>query len=316
MRRALDALKGVDDLNAQVWVELIVAFYKAGVGDWEEALGFQERVVEISEQLGDQRRREDGMGNQFALNYFQGNFDTSLQYSEELVRISRTRGADLSLAYGLQGKAYVLLHQGQFDEAMASLEELRTLMTEDSKIKEEALLMEMYGLFSVTHLRRSETQSALEMAEKSLELTTKGTPSNYSSYTAYFGPAYVYLTLWEEDYQLQDIEKLAHKANKSMKKYAGIFPIGEPRALLYEGWYDWLSGKHDRAVTKWDKSLASAIKLEMVYDQGLAYLEIGRHLPESNPDRYVYLTKASEIFKDIGAAYDLLRSESAMSKSQ
>ena len=316
MRRALDALKGVDDLNAQVWVELIVAFYKAGVGDWEEALGFQERVVEISEQLGDQRRREDGMGNQFALNYFQGNFDTSLHYSEELIRISRNRGADASLAYGLQGRAYVLLHKGQFDEAMANLEELGTLMLEDSKIKEEGLLIEMYGLFSVTYMRRSDTQLALEMAEKSLELTAKGTPSNYSSFTAFAGPATVYLTLWEEGYQLGEIEKLALKANKSLNKYAGIFPIGKPRALLYEGLYDWLSGKHDRAVTKWDKSLASAIELEMIYDQGLAYLEIGRHLPPDNPDRQVYLTKASGIFTDIGAAYDLLRCEAAISKSR
>ena len=315
MRRALEALEGVDDLNAHVWVALTVAFYKAGAGEWEEAAQFQERLVEISEQLGDQRRREDGIGAQFTLNYFKGNFDTSSQYSDELVRISRVRGADLSLAYGLQGQAYVLLHQGQFDIAMAKLEELRTMMLEDSKIKEEGLLIEMYGLLSIAYLRRSETQYALEMAEKALNLTAKGAPSNFSSFTAYFGPANVYLTLWEEDYQLQDIDKLALKANKCLKKYAGIFLIGEPRYLLYEGWYNWLSGKHDKAVIKWDKSLASAIKLDMVYDQGLAYLEIGRHLPHGNPDRHVYLTKASGIFTDIGAAYDLQRCESAITKS-
>jgi tetratricopeptide (TPR) repeat protein len=315
MRRAQDALKGVDDLNAHVWVALTVAFYKTGVGDWEAATNYQNRVVEISEQLGDQRRREDGLSNLFVISYLQGKFETSLNYSEEVVRISRSRGADLSLGYGLQGQAYVGLHQGKFNEAKTYLGELRDLMTGDSKIKEEGLLIEMYGLLSVLYLRRSEPELALETAESTLEHTGKGAPSNYSSFTAYAGPANVYLTLWEDGHPRQDIDRLALKANKSLKKYAGIFPIGEPRYLLYEGWYDWLSGKHDKAVAKWDKSLASAIKLEMVYDQGLAYLEIGRHLPNDNPDRQVFLAKASDIFTDIGAAYDLQRCQEVITNS-
>jgi predicted ATPase/class 3 adenylate cyclase len=315
LHRALDTVEKVDDLIAHVWVNIVVAFYDAGIGNWGDAAQLLEEAVEISERLGDQRRREDGIGVLCALNYFQGNFETSARLSENLIQISRRRNAEQSLAFGLQGIACAMLHQGRFAETEISLKEFQSLLTEDSKISDEALTIEMYGLFSMLYLRVSDPEQALEMAEQSTRLCEKTMPSNFSYISGYVGPVSVYLSLWETGHMLPNIEKKAWKACKLLKKYANVFPIGQPRAWLYQGWYDWLSGKHTKAQKAWNKSLIYAEKLGMCYEQGLAYLEIGRHLPMGEPDRQEDLRKAVEIFSQQRADYDLKRSQQALSEA-
>jgi len=123
------------------------------------------------------------------------------------------------------------------------------------------------------------------------------------------------LSLWEAGHTLPAIDKLAWNACKNLRKYVRVFPIGEPRALLYEGLHQWLSGKQDKALQTWEKSLAVAEKLNMRYDIGLAHLEIGRHLPLEESNRRKHLDAATDLFTDIGAGYDLTRAEAALSET-
>jgi hypothetical protein len=147
------------------------------------------------------------------------------------------------------------------------------------------------------------------MAEKTIMLSSNTAPTNYSAFSGYAGPACVYLSLWESGNQLHDIRKLTWNACKLLRKYARVFPIGEPRAWLYEGWHHWLSGKHSKAQKAWKNSLASAKNLGMRYDEGLAYLEIGRHLPPGDTTRQDYITRGVNIFTQIGAMHDLERAK-------
>ena len=315
LHRALDIVDRVDDLNARTWVDIVVAYYYAGVGNWSEATRLLEDALAISERLGDQRRREDILGNLSAVNFFQGNFDSSSCFADDLIRIARRRNAEHSHAFGLQGKAFALLHMGQFEAAMSGLQELQSLMTDDSKITDEALMLEMYGLLSAAYLRQGKYQQALDKAEQALALSANATPSNYSSYTGYTGPAYVYLSMLEDGQALKNGDKGAAKALKTLRKFARVFPIGEPRRWLYEGWNRWLSGKHSSAQKAWDRSLASAVELDMRYDQGLAHFEIGRHLPGGDQARQENLKQAADIFKQTGAGYDLDRTQKLLSGS-
>ena len=91
--------------------------------------------------------------------------------------------------------------------------------------------------------------------------------------------------------------------------------MGQPRAWLWQGLYDWLSGRPATAYRAWGKSLAMAERLAMPYEQGLARYEIGRHLPLDDPARRVHLTRAAEIFRQINTTYDLTRTEPALTMS-
>ena len=316
LHRALDTVEAVQDLNASVWVNIVAAFYYGGVGNWSEATRLVEDVVENSYRMGDQRRREDGLGVLCALDYFQGDFISSLSYAEDLIRISRRRNAEHSLAFGLSGKAYATFYLGQFDDTRVCLDELNSLLTEESQITNEALTMEIYGLASMTRLRQSDPQGALEMAGRCTQLTAKSTPSNFSSFSGFAGPACTYISLWKQGYDHPELEGLAWNAIKILKQFARIFPIGQPRRYLYEGEYLWLTGKQTKAQKTWTKSLQHAHELEMRFDQGLAHLQIGLHLPEDDPDRRVHLTQAEDIFSDLKAAFDLARTRAALSASR
>ena len=59
------------------------------------------------------------------------------------------------------------------------------------------------------------------------------------------------------------------------------------------------------AQRAWRKSLALARQMAMPYEEGRAQYEIGRHA--QGEERRLSLTRAAEIFKPLGAAYDLER---------
>lgn len=53
------------------------------------------------------------------------------------------------------------------------------------------------------------------------------------------------------------------------------------------------------------RRLAAAEHVAMRYETGRAHYEIGRHLPAGDPNRKLHLTRACEIFSELGAGYDL-----------
>jgi len=129
----------------------------------------------------------------------------------------------------------------------------------------------------------------------------------------------VYLALWEASHSHSPTERAAlaqaaRQACKALHGYARVFPIGQPRAWLWQGLYDWLAGQPRKAHKAWRKSLAAAERLEMPYDQGLAHYEIGRHA--TGLERQEHLARACAIFARLGAAYDLARAEAAAKQGE
>ncbi len=131
--------------------------------------------------------------------------------------------------------------------------------------------------------------------------------------------AEVYLALWEASHGQPPAERtvLAQRARhacQDLHRYAHVFPIGQPRAWLWQGLYEWLAGKPGKARKAWQQSLAAAERLAMPYEQGLAHYEIGRHA--RIPERQHHLACASAIFAQSGAADELARAETAATHAQ
>ena len=140
------------------------------------------------------------------------------------------------------------------------------------------------------------------------ELQPRG-PYTFYGYT---GIAETYLTLWENAPadEATTLAKGASQANKGLKRFARVYTIGRPRAYLYQGWYEWLSGNRARAHKTWQQSVAAAERLAMPYEEGLAHYEIGRH--REGAARQHHLARACEIFARLGASYDLSRAQAAL----
>ncbi len=303
LQRSLDIAEASDDLSTYVFVAMAAGFYHAGVGEWAQALVFFDQILNISQRLGERRRWVDAMSNLAPIHYYRGEFTSGAGLAAALYAV----GHDLQTrTQGLQWQAKCLFRLGNFDEVAGCLRELGDSLGEDSEIVDEAMKIGVRGLRAATHLRQGAPERALEAAGQTMDLASNAMPSSYGVLSGYANPAEVYLGLWEAGHPEPGLDKLARKACKLARSFARVFPIGRPRALLWDGLYAWLAGKPARAQKAWQESLAAARDLEM------AYYEIGRHAGVGDPARDEHLARARDIFDRLGAAYDLARVEEAL----
>jgi hypothetical protein len=112
--------------------------------------------------------------------------------------------------------------------------------------------------------------------------------------------------------EVQDLSSKARQACQFLHKYARGFPIGRPRVWLWQGLHDWLAGQSAKAQQAWQRSLNDAERLGLVYDQGLAHYQIGRHLALNEPARQIHLARAVRIFDQLDVAYALKCTRAAL----
>jgi hypothetical protein len=90
----------------------------------------------------------------------------------------------------------------------------------------------------------------------------------------------------------------AEQALQALRRYAQVFPIGQPRALLCQGLLAWVDERPVRAWKAWRRSLAAAERLGMRYDEMLAHQQLGRHGDPSERDQH--LARARQLFAQLG----------------
>ena len=219
-------------------------------------------------------------------------------------------------ALGLLGQVEIQLRLGgaHMDQAMSLLKTAQGILSETLPGAER---IRAYGVLAAAHLRRNEFGLARQAAQTAVQFIAQSSFMMHSSLEGYAGPAELYLTLWEASGNKLPADrktsaKSARQACQALRKFARIFPIGQPRALLCQGRYEWLSGRPRKAHKTWQKSLAQATRLEMPYEQGLAHYEIGRHLPLDDPAQREHLKNARKIFTKLEARYDLIRTQHAL----
>jgi class 3 adenylate cyclase/tetratricopeptide (TPR) repeat protein len=305
LSRALDTAQASEHLESREFVSMTASYYFSGVGAWAKELEQAEQVLALAKLLGDVRRWEDVTSHVIAARYLQGDFAGSLKLADQLYAAASRRRDSRFMALALQAKAYCELYSGKSNEAMETLQSMRTSVSEGDELAVLSLKMEMLGLLSVAYLRARDHEKALETAGQVMNLTKKSTPSYYAAITGYTGPAEVYLTLWETKYGAPKLEQHAREACRTLGKYARVFPIGQAWFRRCQGRYDWLAGKHSKALNAWSQSLARAEKLGMLYDQGLAHYEIARHLSRDDPAHREHASRAIDIFSRVNAIYDL-----------
>ena len=306
--RARKMADRVESLSAMAWVMELREIYALGVGRWEMANHAAERAIAIAEQLGDVRRYEEALGFWGWALEFQGEFARSAELFAKLQASAERRKVNQVRSWGLIGQAKDTLRNGQFAEAVSALKEAIPFLSGLRARNYETLA---YGMLALAYVRQGETQLAKETGAAGMSLIPRWQPRGPYSFYGYTGVAETYLTLWENaSADRAPLASAARKACRALKRFARVFPIGEARAHLYQGWYEWLSGNRAKADKSWQRSLAAAERLAMPYEEGLAHYEIGRH--RDGAARQHHLARAREIFAKLGASYDLSRAQSAV----
>ena len=298
-RRARETAQSIEPVSHHhAWVYLLTAVHSAGVGRWKRALEALQQAVEISDRLGDRRRWEQSVNTLATVKYLQGEFAQSAGLFQDLYAVAHRQGDAQYQAYGLLGQIRCRLTLGQNEQLVSDLEAVQALLARKLGRVEEIMT---HGVMALAHLRQGESGPARRAAGRVMQLIGHTRPISYNLIHAYAAAAEVYLTLWEQSSDRTPLAE-ARQACDTLRRFAKVFPIGQPRAWLWQGKHEQLSGNLIGAQAAWQSSLTAAEKLHMPYEQGLAHFALGRH--GARAERQKHLAEAAEIFARLGAAYD------------
>jgi predicted ATPase len=298
-----------DDLPALVWVLDSTCAFDIIVGNWTAAREAFTEGLKIAQQLGDQRRWNELATMQAQVLYHQGQFSRLAEWSAEMSAMASHADDPQRKAQALLVEALHLMPQGQTDVAVPRLQEATELLAGRGSRADEILTD---GVMALACLRRHDEERARLAAQRAARLIAQAQPGAVHTFEGYAGVAEVYLSLWEAGDHAA--ARPARQACTALRQYARAIPIARPRAWLWQGLGAHLSGHHRRGLAAWRKSLAAAERLAMPCEQGRAHYQIGRHLPAGHPAQQAHLTRAGEIFADIGAPYELAHVQAAMSR--
>lgn len=311
-RDALATANAVGDPVATAWVLLAAGIYALGMGQTAEAQHALAEAISLYRRIGDWQHWGICVGMIAQATYSAGDLPRGLELWNELYTIARGRGDTLQQAWALNGQADGLLKTGDGQQAGQAAALMQTALELFKENIDKVAMTASYGLLALAHLRHGDYPDAWQAAEEGMHLVDEiGSPTGYYMLAGYAGAANTYLALWETD-NVQPREVLADKARhacQALDRYARTFALGQPSARLCDGRLAWLAGRRKTALKAWSNSLLAADRLGMPFDQALAHLEIGQHLPNGDPERREHLTNARNIFSQVKSPYYLAQVE-------
>jgi class 3 adenylate cyclase/tetratricopeptide (TPR) repeat protein len=298
-RRAVQTAKDVGESWPLAYALFITSVYAIGTGAWDEIQTALQEAGDSFERLGDRRLLGDNRTVQAMSCLYRGDFSAARTFDEVQAEGMANHNVQHQV-WGLIGKAECSLRKGRPAEAEELLGSALTLLTD---YPDRAEQLRARGLLAVAHLRRGDRDAARRGADQTAELIRQFfAPTAHYLLEGYAGPAEVMLSLSETGDASRGTIRAARRACRSLRKFARVFPIGEPRARLLQGRYEWLSGRTGKARRSWEKSLLASTRLGMVFEEALAHREIGRHAPPGDTDGARHLDIAALILSglDIG----------------
>lgn len=307
-RKALTIAWQQGDLPTLVYALNVNGLYRIIIGDWRCARGALEQAVALAERLGDWSAWGANWILLAQVAGYQGDFAHARGMFDQLSNEAKRHDNNIMRAWALAGRGLNALRVGTLDEACSLLEE--TLAYLPAEVERPSRIS-AYGALATARLRRGEIAQAWKAAEAAAQLISNiPVPFAHRLLEGYAGIAEVYLTLWErgdaaEIANQTMIRQLARQACQWLHAYARVFPIGRPRAWLWQGVYEWLDDRPSRAFKAWRRGLIMAARLHMPYEQALVHYELGRH--SVGTYRQHHLQKAAELFTRLGTTYDVQR---------
>ena len=309
VNRALAVAESVNQPSNLITVGVVTSVYKITVGKWDEVRAMAGKAKAICEEVGDYRQWGDSTVVLAESALISGDIQYGLNIQKVLLEDARRRRNPLQQGWGLFGVAANNIRLGNEAIAIPMLEEALQILEE---IPNLASSINTNGQLALAHLRLGQSEQALAYASRVLELVGDLSPTVYSMGIGFAAVAEVYFELWERALQNPNrgldpnhYKSSAEQAIKLLRAFQKVFPIGQPPAHYYQGWYEWLTGKPQKAVQSWRKGLEAAHKFRMLYEEGLIRVRLGSSLPEDPNTRQEHFARAIQIFEQMGAVHEL-----------
>jgi tetratricopeptide (TPR) repeat protein len=268
-----------------------------------------EKAKVICEQLGDYRQWGDSVVVLAESALISGDIEYALNTQKILLEDAHRRHNPLQQGWGLFGVAANNIRLGNEAMAIPMLEEALQILEE---IPNLASSINTNGQLALAHLRLGQSEQALAYASRVIDLAYEISPTVYSMGLGFAAVAEVYFELWERtlhdpnrQFESDTYRALAEKAIKLLRAFQKVFPIGQPAAYYYQGWYEWLGGQTQKAILSWRKGLDAAQKFKMLYEEGLIRVKLGIVVKDSTVKPTERFARAIQIFEKMGAVHEL-----------
>lgn len=304
---ARSAADAIQDRASQAWaLELTQGLVRLWKGEWTEAAKALEDAARLCDAVMDKRRWAENVGLWAFVLQHQGAFVESLRRWNQVQEVSRQRGDNQQTCWGLIGALLCRLRLNEM-EAVPSLMAGIARFSIGEEVPKDVRIWAA-GALAEASLRVGDPSAALQHARRGIEVTTDRRyflHLNAHAMDGFFAIPGTILALEEAGAGLsQEARSLRHGAFDGLRVFARGFPIGRPRLLLYEGTACWLDGRTEKARRYWLSSVKAAHAMNMLYEEGLAELELGRHLPWDDGGRE-HLEAAGRLLAEVGADWEL-----------
>jgi len=275
MALARDAAAELANPGVSAWVDLMAITYLVGVGPWPEADAAFARAAATYETLGDRRRLQETTIVGAVAQYYSGRVEESHRLCERVHEIALKAEEWQARAWSLAGVIQALTASGREREALR--------IAAGNPILDRAWPgvdgIWVYGVLAQCRLRAGDLDGARHEATRALQLMAGTLPTAAYALEGYAGTAETWLRIWaqaREPAEAAAARQSARKCLRSLKQFAGIFPVGRPRLALYRGLVEEAAGRPARAEAAFAQSLAAAEQLHMPHEIALASGELAR----------------------------------------
>ena len=275
---ALKTSKSESDLESKAYALEIVGLYHSGVAHWINAKAMLEESTTLYDELVLPRGQIESRSLLAKVHFNQGQFIKARNLYKEALLISEKQGDFTGEHWSLMGlvECVLCIDEPIDEELMLLLERVNTLQSQI--VIARADMIRYFGALAQAHLRRGEYAQAFEAAQTGVRMIKQKPFAGSWTMEGYAGVAETFLSLWEVGNTNQgwstnrtELKVSAKEACQAMYAFSRVFPIAQPRAWHYQGWYDWIAGKHSQANRAWQKGLGLAEKLAMPYEQARAH---------------------------------------------
>ncbi len=297
-RRSMEITRRASPADA-AYGYLVDMVYWATLGGWERLERSGVEAEAIYRQLGGTVRWQQTQSISYSALIVQGRYDEA-----EAV----LRGARAQMSGDAPVQVLSFYYCSMLDLALARAQPLEPLVAGLEAAQQPALhrsdRMRSLGLIAKARWRLGQRESALIAANAALDLIRQSMPTPWHVGDGIAATAEVYMAAWDSGADATAPDK-ALEVCKALSGFARRVPIAAALADLHQGNYRHRRGEQRAAAKCWERAAAAAAQLDTVHDQGLALAQLGAHAAAGVD--LAQLRRAQEIFREIGARYDLDR---------
>jgi eukaryotic-like serine/threonine-protein kinase len=309
-RRAVEAAESIRDLSTLSSIFQITGMYEIGIGQQDAARTLIRRAIQYSQDAGHFRLMGEATVMLAELEYYANNYNAVIGAGSDLNEIVRRSGDKQQIAWVdmVLGMAHIRL--GNNREAADCFGRAVEFLENDADRNSHLTCRAMLAL---ALFRLGEYDKARMHAERALQMAITAPPVAFSAAEGCACPPDVFLSLLEvTPHDREQLMHLAEQGVKAVMKFAKIFPIAMPRALTLQGRLHLAKDEKDKALKVWNKAIETANTIKMPYERGLAEYRLGLHSDVES--RRTHLKAARTAFESVGAAYDRMLVDDALSE--